>query len=441
MRVVLIGTYELGRQPFGLASPAAWLRTAGHDVRCVDVSRSPLTAEALDGAGLVAFHLPMHTATRLSAPLFGKVRRVAPSAVLCAYGLYAPVNEGWLRDSGVDVVIGPECEADLLALAEGQPVAGPAVLPRLSFRTPDRSGLPPLPRYARLRLPNGARRVTGYTEASRGCKHLCRHCPVVPVYQGQFRIVPVDVVIDDIAQQVEAGAVHVTFGDADFFNGPRHAIAVVEALARRFEGLTYDVTVKVEHVLRHADLLPLLRDTGCAFVTSAVESFDDEVLEALAKGHTGADARRAVALCEQNGVPLAPTFVAFTPWTTLRGYAELLGTVAALGLVDRVPSIQLALRLLVPAGSRLLELPAIRGLVAPFDAGRLVHPWTHPDPAVDALQRDVEQLVASRAGAPRDAVFGEVVSLAELYAGVTVPRPPDAPKRSAIPWLDEPWYC
>lgn len=441
MRVVLIGTYELGRQPFGLASPAAWLREAGHEVRCVDVSRSPLTTEALDGAGLVAFHLPMHTATRLAAPLVAKVRGAAPSAVLCAYGLYAPVNAGWLRESGIDVVVGPEFEGDLLALAEGQPVAGPAALSRLAFRTPDRSGLPPLHRYARLRMPNGARRVSGYTEASRGCKHLCRHCPVVPVYGGQFRVVPVEVVIDDIAQQVDAGATHLTFGDADFLNGPRHAMVVVEALARRFEGLTYDVTAKIEHVLKHADLLPRLRDTGCAFVTSAVESFDDQVLALLAKGHTRSEVARAVALCEDAGVPMAPTFVAFTPWTTLRGYGEFLQAIASLGLVERVPSIQLALRLLVPAGSRLLELADIRRLVAPFDAERLVHPWAHPDAAVDALQQDVEQLVAGRAGAPRQDVFTEVVRLVELYTGDRLPMPPEVPKRSAIPWLDEPWYC
>ncbi len=442
MHVVLVGTYELGRQPFGLASPAAWLRAAGHSVRCVDTSRSPLTSRDLDQAGLVAFHLPMHTATRLALPLIGRVRAAAPAATLCAYGLYAPVNEGLLRQAGVDVVLGPEFEADLCAVAAGR-VSGSVSprLPRLEFVVPDRTGLPPLERYARLRLPNGARRVAGYTEASRGCLHLCRHCPVVPVYGGHLRIVPVDVVLEDVAQQVEAGAAHVTFGDPDFLNGPRHALAVVEGLARRFAGLTYDVTIKVEHLLEHAALLPRLRDTGCLFVTSALESFDDEVLARLEKGHSGADAERAIAQCEEAGVPLAPTFVAFTPWTTLEGYGRFLRAIAGLGVVERVPSIQLALRLLIPAGSRLLELREVQSLAGPFDPQRLAHPWAHPDPAVDALQRDVEQFVASRAGAPRRETFEGVARLVELYTGVPLPWPPDVPDRAAIPWLDEPWYC
>ena len=63
MRVALISTYELGRQPFGVASPAAWLARSGHQVLCVDTSRQPLPLEAVADAGLVAFYMPMHTAT------------------------------------------------------------------------------------------------------------------------------------------------------------------------------------------------------------------------------------------------------------------------------------------------------------------------------------------------------------------------------------------
>ena len=104
--------------------------------------------------------------------------------------------------------------------------------------------------------------VVGYTEASRGCKHRCRHCPVVPVYDGQFRVVPVEVVLDDIRAQVAHGVQHVTFGDPDFFNGIGHAMRVVEGVAREFSGLTYDVTIKVEHLLRHGDRLDKAQGNG-----------------------------------------------------------------------------------------------------------------------------------------------------------------------------------
>src|SRR5919197_975578 len=93
VRVVLVSTYELGRQPFGLASPAAWLRGAGHEVVLADVSRSPLPREAVERAELIAFFLPMHTATKLFLKLVDRVKGLNPGAHLCAYGLYAPLNE------------------------------------------------------------------------------------------------------------------------------------------------------------------------------------------------------------------------------------------------------------------------------------------------------------------------------------------------------------
>src|SRR6185295_9235261 len=110
MRVVLISTYDLGRQPLGLASPAAWLREAGIDVDCIDASRDELRDEQIETADLVAFHLPMHTATRLAAPLIDRVRRRKPSMPLAAYGLYAPLNALWLRDRGIGHVLGPDAE-------------------------------------------------------------------------------------------------------------------------------------------------------------------------------------------------------------------------------------------------------------------------------------------------------------------------------------------
>ena len=444
MRVALVATYELGRQPFGLASPAAWLRRAGIDVTCLDLSRQPFDAGAAD-ADLVAFHLPMHTATRLAVPVMKRVRRINPAARLCAYGLYAPLNADLLRSVGVDHLLGGEFEADLVRLAtnpaagatDSVPVSG---LPRLDLIPPWRDGLPPLRRYATLQS-GAARRIAGYTEASRGCKHACRHCPIVPVYGGRFRVVRPDVVLADVAAQVEQGAEHITFGDPDFFNGVGHALRVVEGVARRFPDLTYDVTIKVEHLIAHADLLPRLRETGCLFVTSAFESFDDAILHRLKKGHTREDAVRAVALCRAAGVTLAPTFVAFTPWTTADGYREMLAGIERLELVEQVAPIQLALRLLVTAGSRLLELTDLRAHLDSFDPERLVYPWRHRDPRVDRLFEDVAALVGRRLTAARREVFDAVRTRAHDGHPPAPVAPARARSRAAVPYLNEPWYC
>ena len=458
--ILLLSTYELGRQPFGLASPAAWLRQAGVEVRTADLSRERLSEVPVERARLVAFYLPMHTATRLALPVIERVRALNPGAHLCAYGLYAPLSAGLLRSHGIDTILGPEFEADLTTLATNltqpdptrpnptqpdqpdQPGPAVATIPRLRFIPPDRRDLPALNRYAALQMPDGTRRVVGYTEASRGCKHLCRHCPIVPVYGGQFRVVPVDVTLADIAAQVEHGAQHITFGDPDFFNGPTHARRLVESIAARFPGLGYDVTIKVEHLRNHADLLPVLRDTGCLFVISAVEAVDDHILERLDKGHTREDVVEVVAAMRDVGLPLAPTFVAFTPWTTLEGYLDLLQAMVDLDLVEAVASIQLAIRLLLPAGSRLMELPEIRTLAGPLDPTALAHAWRHPDPRVDQLQRDVHRLVGRTLHAPRAAVFDDVRALALAAAGQSA-RDTDRPRaaRATVPYLTEPWYC
>src|SRR5574341_2407766 len=118
MQVVLISSYELGRQPFGLASPAAWVRHAGGVVTCLDLAVQRLDEEAIRTADLVAFYVPMHTATRLAAALLPRVKTLNPRAHLCFYGLYAPVNEGYLRSLGAGTILGGEFEEGLLALAQ-----------------------------------------------------------------------------------------------------------------------------------------------------------------------------------------------------------------------------------------------------------------------------------------------------------------------------------
>lgn len=445
MRVLLVSTYELGRQPFGLASPAACLRADGHDVTCADLAVEKLSLDAIRQADLIAFHLPMHTATRLAAPVIEAARRVNAGAHLCCYGLYAPVNAEYLRSLGVETLLGGEFENELrrlaLRLASGDRSASAEVLvslERIRFETPDRSGLPPLDRYATM-FDGQASRVTGYTEASRGCKHLCRHCPVVPVYNGTFRVVPADVVMADIAQQVEAGAQHITFGDPDFFNGPTHGMRIVERMKNQFPSLTYDVTIKIEHLLKRRDLLPELRRTGCLVVTTAVESVDDEVLRILDKGHTKADFLEVARLFREVGLNLSPTFIPFTPWTTWESYRELLCVLAELDLVNQVAPVQLALRLLIPAGSRLLELEEMRRMVDPFQPDALAYMWRHPDPSVDELAERLLQLVDSEQ--KRGASRGECFAAIWAEAGVGGPAPAMVPKRAKAPQLSEPWYC
>ena len=453
MKTLLISTYELGRQPFGLASPAAWLRKIGSEVNCVDLSQEKLNEDLVRGADIVAIYLPMHTATRIALRVFQKIRILNPSAHLCAYGLYAPLNAEFLRKLGVNSILGGEFEESLLNIVKSKEQIRRTIiqdesiisLRKQKFVTPDRTDLPPLEKYAHLHMPDGTERLVGYTEATRGCKHLCRHCPIVPVYQGQFRVVQRDVVLEDIRHQVDRGAQHITFGDPDFFNGIRHSIELIREFHHEFPRLTYDVVIKIEHLLKYVEHLRTLKDTGCLFVTSAVESVDNRVLEIFQKRHTRADFIKVVELFRKLELVLIPTFVAFTPWITIEGYEDLLSTLIDLDLVDHVPPIQLAIRLLIPAGSKLLEMADVQKILGPFDEEALAFQWTHPDSRMDELQSKIEALVQATSATKqsRRSIFNQIGSLLWEFKG-SAPKPSDKyvySSRTTIPYLTEPWYC
>src|SRR5690606_18787711 len=332
----------------------------------LDLAVQSPEADRFDGAGLVAISIPMHTAARLGIDLARRLRALKPDLHLAFYGLYAtPLHDRLTRDGLADAVIGGEYEPGLVALADrpagpdpaGEPREGVGALAsfvRQQHPIPDRSGLPPLDAYARLRV-GDEERLAGYTEATRGCAHLCTHCPITPVYGGRLRLVRPEAVLGDIEQQVAAGARHITFGDPDFLNARPHSMAIVEELHRRHADVTFDATIKVEHLLEHADVLPALREAGCLFVTSAFESTSDDILRALEKGHTRADMERALALVETAGLALRPTWVAHTPWATADDFLDLLAFIEDHGLVEAVQPVQYALRLLLPPGSPLID--------------------------------------------------------------------------------------
>src|SRR5262249_36185062 len=200
-----------------------------------------------------------------------------------------------------DSVLAGELEHELIELGSrvgrGEPAGHGAAPPlaKLDFPGPPRPRLPELGEDAR-RERDGPLGLTGSVAGSPGRKHVCRHCPIPPVYRGRFFVVPRDVVLADVRQLVAAGARHITFGDPDFLNGPGHAMALARALHAEFPEVTFDVTAKVEHLLRHRHLMPELAALGCAFVVTAVESLWDTGPGHLAEGHPRGDLQRGLAL-------------------------------------------------------------------------------------------------------------------------------------------------
>lgn len=450
--ILLVSLYELGRRPLGLAQPLGFLARRGIEARALDLDASPLNETWVRDAAFIGVSVPMHTALVLGLELLPRLRALNPTAHVCFYGLYASLNAELLLSKGANSVLAGEYEEALADLASEATNGTPGSRARartksrpdpfrvrLDFPLPRREPIADGKTYVHFDGGDGIHVPVGTVESTRGCLHHCRHCPIPPVYGGRFFAVPPEIVLADIRQLVTEGARHIDFADPDFLNGPTHALRIVRAMHAGFPELTFDFTAKVEHLVRHRAHLKELADSGCAFIVTAVESLSDVVLEALDKGHGRRDVLDVLGATREAGIALRPTFVAFTPWTTREDYQELLRFIADERLVTSVDSVQLALRLLVPPGSLLLERPEITPFLGALDSERLTYRWAHPDPSMDRLQQQVMTAVERGVADNRSAteIFSEVARLAEA----PMREPQHSSPFPTAPRLTEAWFC
>jgi radical SAM superfamily enzyme YgiQ (UPF0313 family) len=444
VRVLVVSTYELGHQPLSAATATAALLHAGHEVRCVDVAVDTLGRADVDWAERVALSVPMHTAMRIALRVAATIRVPRPDLPMCFFGLYAGMGGELTATSPADAIIAGEYEPGLVAWAAGEDHGAAIQLSRSPARRPVRTFLPPLERYTRL-AGGGDERLVGSVAASRGCSHRCRHCPVPVVYNGRVRPADEAAVLADVDQLVAAGARHISFADPDFLNAPHHSRRVVAAIHRRHPELTFDATIKVEHILRYPDALPDLARAGCAFVVSAFESVSDSVLARLHKGHTAADASEAVSALRAEGIEVRPSWLPFTPWTTADDLVAMMDFVVDHDLIANVDPVQYTVRLLVPDGSLLLDEPMMTAHLKGYDPARLGWTWAHPDADVDHLQHELATLVEARVGQPPEQTFEEVDALMRAGAETSPVRSARGAVSAGPPGerahLTEPWFC
>jgi len=478
--ILLISCYELGHQPFHLASLMAMLRQAGYSPVAVDAAVETLSDEVIARACFVGIAVQMHTALRLGEQIAQRVRSTNPAAHICCYGLYAllnadyllhergiglgtisqgTINQGTINRAPTDSVIGGEYEVPLLhlvaALEQDQHATIPGVrtrdsesaawVQRTPFVVPERTQLPALERYARLQVSTELR-LAGYTETTRGCKHTCLHCPITPIYQGRFFAIPAEVVLQDIRAQVAQGARHITFGDPDFWNGPTHAMRILRSLHQEFPSVTFDATIKIEHLLKHRLLLAEMKELGCAFIVSAVESLHDSVLQRLDKGHSSADVAEAFALVERVGIPLRPSLLPFSPWETLESYSALLDFFEQRHVIEHLDPVHLSIRLLIPPGSALLDTPDSHTWLGELDTTAYTYQWQHPDPRMDELQGSIAALVEQAQSNDADPLetFFCVKALTYAMQGRDFSICDAIQRygaRKILPHLTESWFC
>ena len=439
--VLLISCYELGHRPIGLTRPLSTLEAAGFSPDAIDIAVEPLDAEKVKHARFIGISVPMHTALRLGVHLLQRIREINPNVSICMYGLYAELNADYLLSHGVDFCISGDASIQLVGLVQSVVEEKQTEARGLRPKIIKNGKLPTLENYAQFE-DNGEVRTVGYTETTHGCKHLCTHCPIPPIYNGKFFPVQRETVLEEIQKQVAEGATHITFGDPDFLNGPMHGLRILRAMHETFPNLTFDFTTKIEHILKHRKHFPEFAKLGCRFIISAVESLSETVLTILEKHHTRADVETAIEIVHSTGIALRPTWVPFTPWTTLDDYLEILEFVNTHRLIYHVDPVQYAVRLLIPPGSYLLNRPETKVLSLTLNETAFSYIWAHPDPRMDELHKTVNTLVENDARADVDALktFYRIWELAADIRGYAMPIQKKAANLLA-PRLTEAWFC
>ena len=415
--ILLISCYELGHRPIGLTRPLAALEAAGFSTDTVDIAVETLDTEKIKRAQFIGISVPMHTALRLGVHLLQRIREINPNVIICMYGLYAELNADFLFSQRVHYCLSDEVSTQLVALVESHTKT--EQIPR---STSYNRKLPSLDKYAQFE-DNGEVRFVGYAETTHGCKHLCTHCPIPPVYNGKFFPIQRETVLDEIQKQVAEGATHFTFGDPDFLNGPMHGLRILRAMHETYPNLTFDFTTKIEHILKHSKHFTEFAELGCRFIISAVESLSDTVLTILEKHHTRADVEKAIDIVHSTGIALRPTWVPFTPWATLNDYLEILEFVE----------------------THRLNRPETKELDLTLDQSAFSYLWSHPNPRMDELHKTVNTLVQNdaRAGVdPLDTFF----RIWELAADPQISRdtPMCRPRKQThlpAPRITEAWFC
>lgn len=254
-------------------------------------------------------------------------------------------------------------------------------------------------------------------------------------------MVPRDDVLADIDNLVAAGARHITFGDADFLNAPPHSLSVLERAHDAHPGVTFDATIKVEHIIAHADLWSRLAELNLLFVVSAFESVDDATLEILDKGHTVADMARAVEITKDAGIHIRPTWLPFLPWTTPDDVAGIFEFIDAHDLTGSTDPVQMSIKLLVPTGSLLVKHPAMTPHLDHYDTSALTWRWDFADPETAVLHKELETIAAnaSDCGQEAGATLDEMRRAVSRVSGRDL-RASSEPVVAA-PRLTESWFC
>ena len=428
MKVLLTSFYDLGKQPKIIAEIVDKYRTDDIQFDIVDfsVNNPDIKIHEYDALGIYA---SMHTATVLSIEFLKN--KTLPSKVF-TFGLYGPVLEDF--NSSIKYISNIE-NGELDSFFELKKKTSFS----LKNNIPNRDILPDISNYAHL--VNGSENfIAGSVETTYGCKHSCTHCPIPISFNGSFKTYNLEKILVDVENQVISGAKHISFNDPDFFNGPIHALKVLKNLNTKFPDVTYDSTIKVEHIIKYEKYFKELSSLNMIFVISAFETTNNEVLRILDKNHTNKDLVNAIEISQQNNIDIRPTWMPFSPWTRKNDLIDIIKLIENYKLRETVDPIQLTIKLLIPKHSLILQKSEIKEYLNNYDKNSLSYLWDYRDEEVNELQILLFNYLQDNPHLDEHSQYLGMVKIIENITNSSLILDSDYSFKS-VPKLSETWFC
>ena len=428
MKILLTSFYDLGKQPKIIAEIVDRYNSSEIEFDFVDFSVENQNID-LENYDVLGIYAPMHTATILSIEYI-KDKKL-PNKMF-TFGLYGSV----LEDFNSSIRYIKDIESDELALFleinDDHQFS-------LKNNIPNRQIFPDISNYAHL-VDGSNNLIAGSVETTYGCKHSCTHCPVPISFNGTFKTYSLEKIVSDVENQVNQGAKHISFNDPDFFNGPIHALKILESLNEKFPSITYDSTIKVEHILKYKKYFKELSSLNMVFVISAFETTNDLVLSILEKNHTSNDLNNSIEISQDFGIDIRPTWMPFSPWTELNDLSNIVKLIEKYELRETVDPIQLTIKLLIPKHSLIIKKPEINKYLGNYEKNSLSFKWKYENNDVEKLQSSLFDFILHNSELDEHKQYLGMVNIIEKFTDTELLKNSTYDFKN-VPKLSETWFC
>ena len=428
MKILLTSFYDLGKQPKIIAEIVDRYNSSEIEFDFVDFSVENQNID-LENYDVLGIYAPMHTATILSIEYIKD--KILPNKMF-TFGLYGSV----LEDFNSSIRYIKDIESDELALFleinDDHQFS-------LKNNIPNRQIFPDISNYAHL-VDGSNNIIAGSVETTYGCKHSCTHCPVPISFNGTFKTYSLEKIISDVENQVNQGAKHISFNDPDFFNGPIHALKILESLNKKFPTITYDSTIKVEHIIKYKKYFKELSSLNMVFVISAFETTNDLVLSILEKNHTSNDLNTSIEISQDFGIDVRPTWMPFSPWTELNDLSNIVNLIEKYKLRETVDPIQLTIKLLIPKHSLIIKKPEINKYLGNYEKNSLSFKWDYENNDVEKLQSSLFDFILHNSELDEHKQYLGMVNIIEKFTDTELLKNSTYDFKN-VPKLSETWFC